>query len=474
MLAWGPFRPDAAGPNTGFCTVADNVMPEAAAGGLGYTPFPQLATASGAVALAGAPLGSITLQRGDGTWQVYFASSAKIQVLTSAYGWTDIDTGRTVTSGDDVSFAAFGAFLLNTDTTDGFKAYNFETPAGNNTVSAAPTARQIFVCNNVVFALSCGGNTKRMQSSAVGDHTNWTTQGADGKTFEDGGPLVGGRDLKNGTAVIFQETAMRLIQFTGGGSALYSIQKIAEGRGAVADRSIVAFDGMVFWLATDGFYKYVPGGQPQPIGSEKINHWFADLVSTADFEAVQGAVDPANRIVLWRLSATRLLGYDWVLNEWFTVTAATTALTQIATAAATIDSVTSSIDSNEIAIDSRVWQGGQPVFGALDASYKFATFSGSNAAATLQSAIVSTAGSKRFIWATPVSDAPNSTLQVGVSDKLSSSLTWDTAATRNDNGEVPLDTRGNNFAFIEAIPAGETWTFATGVDNIVMAADGQR
>ncbi len=43
--------------------------------------------------------------------------------MDATYQWTDIETGRTVTGGDDVSFLHFGSYLLNTDTTDGFKAY---------------------------------------------------------------------------------------------------------------------------------------------------------------------------------------------------------------------------------------------------------------------------------------------------------------------------------------------------------------
>lgn len=474
MIAWGAWRPDVAGPNSGFCVVADSVLPQTFGGGLGYGPFPALATASGAVALAGAPMGSIAVQKLDGSWQVYFASSAKIQLLTSTYGWTDIETGRTVTSGDDVSFAQFGNFLCNTDTTDGFKAYDIESGGTNSAVSGAPTARSIFTCGNRVVALSIGTSTRRLQWSGLGDHTNWTTAGADGKTLEDGGPLVGGRDLKNGVAVIFQEQAMRLLRLNGAGVTGKSIEKVANGKGAVSDRSIVAFDGMVFYLATDGFYKFSEAEGNRPIGAEKVNRWLADNLSSSEYVNVQGAVDPFNKVVMWRLSSTLLLGYDWQLDEFFTATATTSALTRIATASATIDSVTSTIDSNDIAIDSRTWQGGQPVFGALDGSYKFATFSGAASAATLRSAALMGAQSQRFWWATPVSDAAASTLAIGVSDSISSSLTFSTPASRNTEGAVPLDDRGRVYAFQEAIAAGEAWTFTNGIDNIEAVAGGVR
>src|SRR6478736_180586 len=160
MQSWGAWRPDSPGPNGGFAATADSVLPITMGDGRGqqaiaYGPFPQLVTPSGATALSGAPRGNISLTLDDGTYAVYFATSSTIEQLTSSYTFSAIDTGRSVTSGDDVSFAHFGSFLLNTDTTDGFKAYNVQTPAGNNTVSGAPTARFIFSCNNVVFALDC-------------------------------------------------------------------------------------------------------------------------------------------------------------------------------------------------------------------------------------------------------------------------------------------------------------------------------
>lgn len=470
MQNWGPWRPDVGGPNSGMAAIANSVLPQAAAEGIGYGPMPALVTATGAVAAAGAPRGSIALQKADGSWQVYFASSAKIQLLTSVYGWTDIETGRTVTTGDDVSFCLFGKYLLNTDTTSGFKAYDIEAGGSNTTVSAAPTARYVFSCNNVVFALSCGGNTKRMQSSAIGSHSNWTTEGADGKTFEDGGPLVCGCDLKNGAALIFQEYAMRLIQF-GVGPATYDVKKVSDGRGIVSSRSMVAFDGMVFYLSTDGFYKFSLSEGNKPIGAEKVNRWLSTRIDTTEYENVQGAADPFNKVVWWRINATTLLGYDWQLDEFFTATASTSALTRIATASLTFDDITAAFDSILEAYDSRFFQGGQPVFGALDSSYKFATFSGGAAAATLRSCVLSGPRSKRFVWATPVSDADDSTLAIGVSDSLSASLEWETAATRNDEGEVPLDARGRRFAFEEAIPAGAEWTYSNGIDNIVANED---
>lgn len=474
-LPYGPFRPDVGGPNSGFARTANNVLPQASATGFGYGPMPSLVTATGAATLGAAPLGIISVQKASGSYAVFAATSTKIRVMDSAYAWSDVETGRTVTSGDDVSFCYFGKYLLNSDTTDGFKAYDVEAGGTNNAVSGAPAARALFSCNNVVFALGTSSNNRRMQSSAIGDHTNWTTDGADGKTFEDGGALVGGRDLKNGAGIIFQDTAIRIVQFPGANGALYSISKAADGRGAVSDRSIVAFDGMVFYVATDGFYKFTLGGGNEPIGAEKVNRWLATQVAASGFSSIQAAVDPFQKVVWWRLGNLQLIGYDWQLNEFFTATQATSALTRIATPGVTLDSLTTSfLDSMTGVLDSRTYLGGVPLFGALDANYKFATFSGGAAEVTLETMMVLSPASQLVTWCTPNSDASTSTVQLGVSDNLNTELTWKSSASRATSGRVPLRGRGKVFGFRETIQANDSWTFANGINEVVASAGGAR
>lgn len=473
-VAWGAWRPDVGGPNSGFAKTANNVLPQAAAGGIGYGPLPSLLTATGAEALSGAPRGVIAVQKASGSYAVFAATSTKIETMDSAYQWSDVETGRTVTSGDDVSFCYFGKYLLNSDTTDGFKAYDVELGGTNSAVSGAPGARALFSSNNVVFALGSSSNNRRMQSSAIGDHTNWTTNGADGKTFEDGGALVGGRDLKNGVAAIWQDGAVRLVRF-GGGAALYTIQKLAEGRGAVSDRSIVAFDGMAFWPATDGFYKLTGDGAIVPIGAEKVNRWLASQLASSGYDEVQGAADPFQKVIWWRLGGLLLIGYDWQLDEFFTATQATSALTRIATPGVTLDSLTTSyLDSMTGALDSRTYLGGVTLFGALDASYKFATFSGGAAEATLQTMDIAMPNSALVTWASPNSDADNSTLQLGVSDNRNTGLAWGSSASRTTSGRVAVRGRGKIIGFRETIPADESWTFANGVNDVVLAQGGVR
>lgn len=486
MVAWGPFRPDVGGPNSGMAEIADNVLPQTCAAGVGYGPMPALEVPASAVALPAAPRGSIALRLFDGTQRVYYGTATTIEELQNDFSWLNVASGLNVTAGDDMSFVHYGSFLLNTNTTDGFKAYNVEAPAGNNTVADAPTARFIFNCNNVVFALDCNGNNKRMASSGLGDHTAWNRLGANGKTFEDGGALLWGTDLKNGTAVIYQDDASRLIQFGGApGGALYTIAKIADGRGCVGERSCVSFDGMVFTLATDGFYKFTLNGGNEPIGAEKINRWFLGRVDQSRLSEVQGSVDPLNKIVWWRYPTLSIssdtvfedmVGYDWQLGEWVTATASTSSLGRLSTPGYVLDAMDGfgPLDSIDIPLDSRFWQGGQPVFAALDENYKFGTFTGGSAAARLRSCVMNSPVTSLIGWATPMSDAPNSTLALGVKDNQSDPIVWKFPSAKVSGGRTPQRGRGMNIQFEEAVPALDTWTYSNGVEHIRSAQGGPK
>lgn len=477
QFPFGPWRPDVIGPNTGVAVIADGVLPQSIAGsGIGYGPMPQMVTADAAVALAGAPRGIVSVQLFDGTWKVYAASAAKIQVLSSVYGWSDIDTGRAVTSGDDVSFVHFGSFLVNTDTTSGMKAYNVQTPAGNNAVSGAPASRSLAICQNVIFAFDCAGNNRRMVSSGQGSHTAWDgSLGGDGKTFEDGGALIGGRDLKNGSMIVFQDKALRLVQFgPSAGSALYSVVKIADGRGCVADRTAVSFDGSAFWWDTDGPWQFSMQGGLVPIGAEKINRWAAANIGASNYKNLQGVIDPSRNIVMWRIDGVSVLVYNWVIKEFSTLPATTSVLARIATPGVAIDDLTGTIDSYDVEINNQAWQGGAPVLSALDANYKFATFTGNAMLATLQTSETLMPQSALVTSATPISDASGSMLELGVKDAPDDMIVWKGAESKTDSGRVHLRGRGKVVAFRETIPAAATWTYAAGIDHVQIAAGGAR
>lgn len=484
QFPFGPLAPDAGANAPGVCVIADGVLPKQT----GYGPAQQLVTAATAAALPGAPRGMITCLRRDGTTVVFGMTVSTLYQLTATYTWTQIATGFNCTSGDDWSMKQFGDVLLFTNTTDGMWEYNIELGGAPVAVPGAGAPREIEIIANMVFAFDCKDrlglrNNRLIRNSDFNKHREWVNGAADYQPLETGGALLAGFNLRNGAAVILQENAMRVLQFgNAGGGALYSLQEISTERGTVGRRSCVAFDGALYGISTNGYFRFTLNAGLEFIGAELVDNWFLGRVSLPNLKKVQGAIDPARKIVLWRYPTdsdpsttvmSNLLGYSWATpsNPWFTWTVNVAYLSRLATAGYTLEELDAfgTVDSITISFDDRFWQGGQQVFAALDANLKYATFSGESQAASIQSSVQNSPVSSLIGWATPIDDAAGGTLSMGVSDTLDAAVTWKAGETKVSGGRTPQRGRGLNLAFRRDIPASEPWTFAKGVDHIKAA-----
>lgn len=489
QFPFGPLAPDRGAGTPGICLVANNVIPKLN----GFGPRQQLVTSDTADALPAAPRGMITCLKRDGTTEVFGLTETALYQLGSDFTWTEIETGYTCTSGDDWSCVQFGNILLFTNTTDGLQAYNIETGGAPAYISAAGDPREIEVIANMVFAFDCKDdagdrNNRLIRNSDFNDHTDWVGGAADQQPLETGGELRAGFNLRNGAAVILQANGMRLLQFgNAGGGALYSLQEISLERGVVGKKSCVAFDGVLYGISTNGFFRFTLQAGLEPIGSQFIDEQFLERVQLADLPKVQGAIDPARKIVLWRYPSdgdpsttvtSNMYGYRWDTpsNPWFTWEEDVAYLSRIATAGYTLEDLDAfgTVDSITISWDDRFWQGGQKVFAALDPTLKYATFSGPNAAATVQTSTQNSPVTTLISWATPIDDCATSELSLGVADALSDAVTWKDQATKVSAGRVPLRGRGMNIAFEWTAPAGAAWSYTFGVDHISAASGGRK
>jgi hypothetical protein len=481
MIPFGRFEPDRGEMAEGICMKADGVLPLVE----GYGPAPDLSVSSSATALPAACVGMISLTLSDGTWQVFAATSDELYEMQSDYTWDPLTASLNVTAGDDLSMVHFGKFLLLSDTTDGLRAYNVEAPAGFTAYSAAGKPRFIFVWGTQVVGLDCletGGdrNNRLIRVSAFNSFTEWKTDGADYQPLEDGGALLWGCDLQGGAALILQERAVRMLQFgDAGGGAMFSQRKIADGLGSVGSRSCVNYSGMAFWLATDDFCMFTAGGGIQRIGAGRVDDWFFTEADQGHLDKVQGEIDLFRKIVWWRYKHVDvvsesvfedMIGYSWQFDCWVTNSVTTTYLSNVATPGITLDDMDAlygeDLDAIDIPLDSRAFQGGQPVFGALNGVLKFGTFTGSAQPAILRTATTNTPVTGIIQWATPIDNAANGTLELGVKDQPGTSITWKAAASKGSAGRVPLRGRGLNIAFRYNIAAEEDWTYARGIDHV--------
>ena len=115
-----------------------------------------------------------------------------------------------------------------------------------------------------------------------------------------------------------------------------------------------------------------------------------------------------------------------------------------------------------------------PQIGGLNLSRKFATFTGSNMAATVEGAPVESPVTGLIRRATPIDDANAGTLQLGVADRLDSTLDWKSGEAKGASGTTPLRGRGKVIAFRRNVPAATTYTNINGVDHIEASQGGWR
>jgi hypothetical protein len=484
QFPYGILAPDQTELAPGLMLQADGVQPLRD----GYGPYPSITTAETAEALPGPPRGLFSYQTADGTWAVVAATASTVEKMNADFTWDSIDTGLTGAASDDMCFARFGTKLLYSNIGDGMRAYDVEAGGAASAVAAAKDPRWFWECGNILFGADCLDNAgnrdnRLIRSSAFSDHTNWTTKGADYQPLESGGALIWGGKLSDTTALVLQQRAVRLIQVGNVGNALWGIQSISEEFGSVGAKSCVSFDGTVWWWATDGLRKFTRGGGIERPLAGKMDKWFLDRVDQSDMSLIQGSIDPFRKNVMWRWKRSDnassvvfedIIGYNWEHNKPFTLTLQTSYLGFAAQTALTWDSYTGVWDDADLEWDNRLLQGGQPLFGALGADYKFGYFAGPSLAATLETAINPSPISTLIGRGRPEDDSDDGTLELGVRNALNDATTWKTGVAKQTSGRVPLRGRGKYVAFRRNITAASTWTTAKGIDHIEAAGGGAR
>lgn len=477
MGAFGAYEPDR-GELSSPMMDATNALPLPD----GWGPYPSLFSPSTATALPAAPRGVFSVVLNAGAWQAYGFTASAFYLLNADFSWTAaIASGYACPTGYDWSGLHFGNKLLFTNSVDGLHSYDVEAGGAVSYISAAGDPAWIFTCANFVVALNCkdaNGNrdARLIKTSGFNDQTNWVTDGADYQELADGENLLCGFDLKQNSALLVQQRAFVLMQFgNASGGAQFSLQKISNGRGAVGAKSCVSFDGMVFGLATDGFFRFDLTNGLRFIGANKVDQTFLANIDQTQFALVQAAVDPIRRVVLFRYKRTIdgsttvsevAIGYEWEIDRWFPVTEQSAYLTRLATVAVSYDAATGTYDSQTLTYDDLFWSGAAPLFGALNSSYKFALRTGPSLAATLTTGVAAAASRMKFLWASVMTNAVSYTLNLLVKDILSDSMTSTGAASPVDGGRVPLEGQGLFYQMTVAIAAGDSWTYANGIEKI--------
>jgi hypothetical protein len=246
-----------------------------------------------------------------------------------------------------------------------------------------------------------------------------------------------------------------------------------DGKGCISPYGFCSVAGVVFFLSEDGFYSYSQDGLV-PLGASRINKWFLANSDTARVNQVLCVADPVQPIIYWHFYASSsstsydtVLIYDWSLDRFTYAETAGQIFAGAATPGVSLDSLSGSIDAMTVSFDSRAYLGGRPTMACIGTDKNLAFLSGSNLAATLETAETHVVDPSKRGFINQVylrTDSTDAAVSVGMRDRVQDAVVYGSTATAEETGWASVRASGRLGRFQMTIPAGSTWSHAQGVD----------
>lgn len=383
------WRPDL-GEFSNGATIADGCI---SYGGV-YKPFDSLQAATSA--LSDDCRGAFSMRALNGTTHTFAGTSTGLYKL-SGTSWVDVTRASGAYSGSADSnwtFCNYGDLVIATNYADDIQVYDVSIDTQFSQLSStAPRARYVFVINNFLVALDTvdddGVKSTRVRWSPIGDPKgDWTPNIDTQAGFNDlrGGGFAniagtGSQDYGN----IIQDNAIWRMEYVGG-DAIFSFDLQESERGTKIARSVVSNGVLTYFIDEDGIYAY-DGRASVSIGRNKVDRWFLqNFNSTYDYNLTT-AIDPINKLLVISFpsvgvgSATpdTLLIYNETDQRWTRTDQSVQLIFGHLTTGYTLESLAAEypvLEEVPYSLDSRFWQGGRFLFGAITTDKKLGAFNG--------------------------------------------------------------------------------------------------
>lgn len=373
-------------------------------------------------------------------------------------------------------FAQFGNLVLATQANAVLQVFDLSSStAFAVNAGSPPQAAYISVVGPFLVLSGLLSNPYRIQWSGLNATTTWTsgTNSSDYQDFPDGGIV---RGVAGGEAgIIFQDQAIRRMSYVPGSPIIFQIDRITQDKGLYAPYSIVRAGEKIFFYAGQGFHKIEPGGVPEQIGREKVDRTFLADLDKGNLQLFIGAADPRSTRVYWAYKSAsglaglydKILGYDFMLERFFPVSATGEYLLGISQTGLTLenlDSISASLDALTLSLDAYA-TAVQPEIAQFSSSHILGFFRGTNLEATIESAEQGTDENRITIRGfRPVTDAATLYGSVSYRDTPSATSTNGSEVLVNSRtGRVDLMRDARYSRFKVRVPAATTWTFLAGV-----------
>ena len=481
MWPFGSWTPDLANYESPGCTIAENVIPF---GPSGYRPFPGLSAYS--TALDARCQGATSVPGSDGFTYTYAADASKLYRLD---GTTATDAskggGYTLAADEFCDFLKFDNTILAAMPGNAVQGMTIggSTFADQFTSTLKPQCRTMARGGRFLML----GNTNetgtayptRVRWGQIDSLVNMDASTAAQSGFRDidadGGWI---RRMIGGTFVtIFQERLIQRATYAGP-PTVWRFDVVEKNRGALAPYSVIQLGRLLLYAAHDGFYIF-DGQESHPIGDLKVNKFFRDNANEDLHFRITSAIDPANQLAMWAYSSNavgltnpdRILLYHWPSGWWAYAKVDTEWLFDDLSKGTTLDgldSVNTSIDALPYSLDSRYWTGGLRSLSAFNSSHQLATFTGSNLAAKIETAVKAFFPGRRtrIKGVHVLVDGGSPTLAVASAQRINDTFTFGSAVAQRAEGYVPLHSTAKYQQFQFNMPSASTWTLAQGLQPI--------
>lgn len=222
------------------------------------------------------------------------------------YGASTYGTPRDVSAAVSLEarhwfFGQYGSHLLALPS--GGTLYEWNEPNNDEravAVTNAPTASAMFVTSERFPMMLGTSSPMTIAWPDQNDITAWTpaadnTAGA--RTLQHGSRLVAGAPLGELVAVIWSDTSLYLMQYTGS-DFVYDTRHVSDACGLLGPAGFCVLLGTAYWISKAGFLMYQ--GSIQPIqGSEDIQDFVLDNLNTDNARKIWCGYVPTKNEIWW-------------------------------------------------------------------------------------------------------------------------------------------------------------------------------
>lgn len=479
------------GPDTGILTGSAEVKGCIPLSGR-YAPLADLAPIRADAKLNDACIGGFSCYGSTGQSAAFLGDSGRLYRIINKSPTDVSKTGGYTASADWCwKFEQFGNNVIAVARGAPTQRYIIGSDSQFSDLANAPQGdtvfrirQQLFVCQNQTV------NVSGFNNITVWDPLTAGAQAFSGTLRQDAGIIVAGYGGEQGA--IFQERGIVRITYTGG-SVPYIFDEIEGARGLCSPNAYAVWGKGCFCVAEDGFY-YFDGATSTPIGENKVDRYFSQLLNYPYRGKVWSAIDAKRKC--WMVGfpsgasqvCNEVLIYSWADQKWthdyfnsqYGFELARTGVS--ADDSAEIIRLFGTQVENDpafanVSVDSAIWRESRKEWAVVDGSRTVMQFTGANRAATLNTGVIEPIPGKNVFVSElyPVTDAEtgvSATLEARAR-RLGQSNIIVSNATMNTNGVIPVRGQGRYLSATITIAAGTTWTEVDGLQSDGVPAGGR-